>query len=148
MKAVLLIEDDHELRPMIAAYLKEHGCHVIEAEDGEAGLALAHQHRPDIIVCDLLMPRCNGFQVCRTVRGTPELRDAKIVMISGRGYSCGALDGVSEYNLTINSDQTVTCNCQDYEGIGQIGNLKQNSFEEVFFGAKAQQFRDLLRPAV
>ena len=64
--------------------------------------------------------------------------------ISGRGYTCGALDGVSEYNLTINSDQTVTCNCQDYEGIGQIGNLKQNSFEEVFFGAKAQQFRDEL----
>ena len=62
--------------------------------------------------------------------------------LTGRGYSCGALDGVSEYNLTINSDQTVTCNCQDYEGIGQIGNLKQNSFEEVFFGAKAQKFRD------
>lgn len=101
MKAVLLIEDDHELRPMIAAYLKEHGCNVIEAEDGEAGLTLAHQHRPDIIVCDLLMPRCNGFQVCRTVRSTPELRDTKIVMISGRGYSTDKLNaleaGADEY---------------------------------------------------
>jgi uncharacterized Fe-S cluster-containing radical SAM superfamily protein len=62
--------------------------------------------------------------------------------LSGRGYTCGALDGVSEYNITINSDQTVSCNCQDYEGTGQIGDLKKNTFEEVFFGAKAQQFRE------
>ena len=62
--------------------------------------------------------------------------------ISGRGYSCAALDGISEYNITINSDQTVTCNCQDYEGIGRIGDLKKNSFEEVFFGPVAQKFRE------
>ena len=61
--------------------------------------------------------------------------------VSGRGYTCGALDGVSEYNITINSDQTISCNCQDYEGTGQIGNLRDNTFEEVFFGAKAQKFR-------
>ena len=101
MKAVLLIEDDNELRPMIAAYLKEHGCNVIEAEDGEAGLKLANEHRPDIIVCDLLMPRCNGFQVCRAVRSTPELRNTKIVMISGRGYATDKLNaleaGADEY---------------------------------------------------
>ena len=62
--------------------------------------------------------------------------------VSGRGYSCAALDGISEYNITINSDQTVTCNCQDYEGIGRIGDLKKNSFEEVFFGPVAQKFRE------
>jgi len=62
--------------------------------------------------------------------------------ISGRGYSCAALDGLSEYNITINSDQTVSCNCQDYETTGQIGSLRTNTFEEVFFGTKAQKFRD------
>ncbi len=101
MKAVLLIEDDSELRPMIAAVLGEHGWKVIEAADGEAGLELAQQHRPDIIVCDLLMPRCNGFQVCRTVRSIPELRETKIVMISGRGYATDKLNaleaGADEY---------------------------------------------------
>lgn len=101
MKAVLLIDDDSELRPMIAAVLGQHGWKVIEAEDGEVGLELAQQHRPDIIVCDLLMPRCNGFQVCRTVRSIPELRDTKIVMISGRGYSTDKLNaleaGADEY---------------------------------------------------
>jgi len=62
--------------------------------------------------------------------------------ITGRGYYCAALQGESEYNLTINSDRTVSCNCQDYEGIGQIGDLRKNTFEEVYFGPAAQKFRD------
>jgi MoaA/NifB/PqqE/SkfB family radical SAM enzyme len=62
--------------------------------------------------------------------------------ISGQKYNCIALAGESEYNITINSDRTVSCNCQDYDGTGHIGDLKQNSFEEIFFGPVAQKFRD------
>ena len=94
MKAVLLIEDDNELRGMIAALLRQNDWNVIEAEDGEAGISLARQHRPDIVVCDLLMPRCNGYQVCRVIRATPDLRDTKIVMISGRGYSTDKMNAL------------------------------------------------------
>jgi MoaA/NifB/PqqE/SkfB family radical SAM enzyme len=64
--------------------------------------------------------------------------------VSGRGYYCNALCGESEYNITINSDRTVSCNCQDYEGKGHIGDLRNNSFEEIFFGPVAQKFRDEL----
>lgn len=64
--------------------------------------------------------------------------------LTGRGYYCGALHGESEYNITINSDRTVSCNCQDYEGIGHIGDLRKNTFEEVFLGPVAQKFRDEL----
>jgi MoaA/NifB/PqqE/SkfB family radical SAM enzyme len=62
--------------------------------------------------------------------------------VTGRGYYCAALHGESEYNITINSDRTVSCNCQDYEGIGHIGDLRKNTFEEVYFGPVAQKFRD------
>jgi MoaA/NifB/PqqE/SkfB family radical SAM enzyme len=64
--------------------------------------------------------------------------------LTGRGYYCGALHGESEYNITINSDRTVSCNCQDYEGVGHIGDLRQSSFEEIFHGPVAQRFRDEL----
>lgn len=101
MKAVLLIEDDDALRPMIAALLENNGWNVLQAEDGEAGLNLARRHKPDMVVCDLLMPRCNGFQVCRAIRANPDLRETKIVMISGRGYltdKINALEaGADEY---------------------------------------------------
>ncbi len=64
--------------------------------------------------------------------------------LSGRGYSCAALDGVSEYNITINSDLTVSCNCQDYDGLGHLGSLREDSFSDVFFGSRSQQFRSEL----
>ena len=101
MKAVLLIEDDDALRPMIAALLEQNGWKVLEAQDGEAGLELAREHRPEVIVCDLLMPRCNGFQVCRSIRASADLRGTKIIMISGRGYSTDKMNaleaGADEY---------------------------------------------------
>lgn len=63
---------------------------------------------------------------------------------SGRGYYCAALHGESEYNITINSDLTVSCNCQDYEGLGHLGDLHKSSFEEVFDGPMARRFREEL----
>lgn len=64
--------------------------------------------------------------------------------ITGQKYVCTVLQGESEYNMTINSDLTVSCNCQDYDGSGHIGDLRKNSFEEIFFGETAQKFRDEL----
>ena len=64
--------------------------------------------------------------------------------IRDSGYYCAALAGESGYNITINSDLTVSCNCQDYDGKGHIGDLRKNSFEEVFFGPIAARFRSEL----
>lgn len=60
---------------------------VFEAADGAVGLSLAFQHRPDVILCDLLMPRVNGYQVCRAVRDHLELRHTKIIVVTGRDYA-------------------------------------------------------------
>jgi len=62
--------------------------------------------------------------------------------LTGQKYYCHALAGEAEYDITINSDLTVSCNCQDYDGSGHIGDLRKNSFEEIFFGPVAGQFRD------
>src|SRR5215213_5805992 len=64
--------------------------------------------------------------------------------LKGQRFSCRALAGESEYNLTINCDLTVSCNCQDYNGSGHIGDLNKNSFEDVFFGPVAARFREQL----
>ncbi|MDB6123822.1 MAG: Radical domain protein [Pedosphaera sp.] len=62
--------------------------------------------------------------------------------LRGQAFYCEVLHGHGEYNLTINSDSTVSCNCQDYDGSGHIGDLNKNSFEEVFFGPVSQNFRE------
>ncbi|EEF57433.1 radical SAM/SPASM domain-containing protein [Pedosphaera parvula] len=64
--------------------------------------------------------------------------------LKGQTFYCEVLHGHAEYNLTINSDSTVSCNCQDYDGSGHIGDLNKNTFEEVFFGPVAQDLRKTL----
>lgn len=59
-------------------------------------------------------------------------------------FYCRAIQGESDYNICINSDLTVSCNCQDYDGLGQIGDLRESTFEEIFRGSKAQAFREAL----
>jgi uncharacterized Fe-S cluster-containing radical SAM superfamily protein len=59
-------------------------------------------------------------------------------------FYCAALSGESNYNICINADMTVSCNCQDYTGAGIIGDLRRESLEEVFASPRAHRFRQSL----
>src|SRR3954471_24633623 len=99
MPTVLLIEDDDESRRATSELFAREHWTVLQAGDGEAGIELALKHRPDVILCDLLMPKANGFQVCRAIR--QQLQPTKIIVISGRDYGvdrASALEaGADEY---------------------------------------------------
>lgn len=64
--------------------------------------------------------------------------------LAGRAYYCKALQGESDYNICINSDLTVSCNCRDYDGCGHIGDLRHETLEEIFGGAPARKLRESL----
>ena len=102
MKTVLIIDDDRSLRSTLGSWLSASGWDVLEAKDGEEGLNLARQHRPDVVLCDLLMPRCNGFQVCRSLRSHKDsLAHTKIIVTTGSGYATDKINafeaGADEY---------------------------------------------------
>jgi phosphoribosyl 1,2-cyclic phosphodiesterase/CheY-like chemotaxis protein len=101
MPRVLIIEDDANSRRVIADLFTREDWKVLEADDGDAGLELALRDRPELILCDLLMPKSNGFQVCRTIR--EQLQPTKIIVVSGRDYGVdrtSALQaGADEYLL-------------------------------------------------
>lgn len=102
MKKVLIIEDSPSLRILLTEWLKDDGWQVLEADDGDSGLELARKHRPEVIICDLLMPRFNGYQVCRALRGdTSWPHRPKIVVTTASDYPAdrqNALDaGADEY---------------------------------------------------
>ncbi len=65
---VLLVEDDDDLREMLALNLERHGYEVEQATDGEQGLEIAREVRPDMVVLDLMLPKLDGRQVCRLIR--------------------------------------------------------------------------------
>src|SRR2546421_4739561 len=88
MKTVLLIDDDHAFRTTLTELLKTQGWDVFEAADGEQGLNIALQKRPDVVVCDLLMPRCNGFQFCRSIKSQRAfLPNIRVIVGSGSNYA-------------------------------------------------------------
>jgi phosphoribosyl 1,2-cyclic phosphodiesterase/CheY-like chemotaxis protein len=88
MKTVLLMDGDRSARQLLARSLKKHGWKVLQADDGEEGLALVDKHRPDAIVCDMLLPRCNGFQLSRQLRErTDETAKTPIVITSSSQYA-------------------------------------------------------------
>jgi len=86
MRTVLLIDDDELCRSPAAEMLRRAEWEVIEAADGQSGIELALRHRPDVILCDLMMPRLNGYQVCRTARAHHELRNTRIIIVTGRDF--------------------------------------------------------------
>jgi phosphoribosyl 1,2-cyclic phosphodiesterase/ActR/RegA family two-component response regulator len=95
MKTVLLIDDDESFRSLLEDLLKAHGWNVLQAEDGESGLRVALQHKPEVVVCDLLMPRCNGFQFCRSLNANrASLPATKIVVSSGSGYAVDRINAM------------------------------------------------------
>src|SRR6266516_879447 len=84
MPRVLIIEDDAESRRALAGLFTREDWKVLQANDGDAGLELALRNRPELILCDLLMPKSNGFQVCRSIR--QQLQSTKIIVVSNRDY--------------------------------------------------------------
>ena len=84
MKTILLVDDDAQLRSMFSLALARKGYHVIEANSGVEGLALARKHLPDLIVSDIGMPGGDGSTLLNEIRRDPELRFRQVVLITGR----------------------------------------------------------------
>jgi phosphoribosyl 1,2-cyclic phosphodiesterase/CheY-like chemotaxis protein len=84
MPTVLLIEDDAEGRKRIGRLFARHEWNVLEADDGAQGMEIAFAQKPEAIICDLLLPKLSGLQVCRALR--EKLTSTKIIITAGRHY--------------------------------------------------------------
>ncbi|MGH6994420.1 MAG: ATP-binding response regulator, partial [Stellaceae bacterium] len=101
---ILLVDDDVVVRSLIRATLEVDGYEIIEAADGEEGLALYEARRPQLLVADVVMPRMDGFALCRELRGRKESAYLPILMATGlddvpsitKAYDAGATDFISK----------------------------------------------------
>lgn len=84
-RTVVLIDDEQELVEMLTQTLELRGFEVHSANSGKPGLELVKAVRPDVIICDLMMPGMSGLEVCRQLRSDPETKDTPIVVISALG---------------------------------------------------------------
>ena len=68
MKKILTVEDEPELRQLLASYLINEGYTVIEAEDGVAAIGLFEREKPDLVILDIMIPKIDGYGVCEFVK--------------------------------------------------------------------------------
>ena len=81
---VLVIDDSNTIRRSAEIFLKQGGCEVVLAEDGFDALAKISDHQPDLIFCDILMPRLDGYQTCAIIKRNPKFSGVPVIMLSSK----------------------------------------------------------------
>ena len=82
---ILTVDDTPENLEILRMRLEAQGYQVVEAADGEEGLARARELKPDLILLDINMPRMSGLEVCRVLKADPATAGIKIVMLTASG---------------------------------------------------------------
>ncbi|RZT95185.1 response regulator [Rivibacter subsaxonicus] len=81
---VLVIDDSNTIRRSAEIFLKQGGYTVMLAEDGFDALAKVSDHEPDLIFCDILMPRLDGYQTCAIIKRNPKFAGVPVIMLSSK----------------------------------------------------------------
>jgi len=102
-KNILIIEDEADIREMVRLRLKKEGHDVLVADSGEAGLAVALERRPDLILLDLMLPIMSGFEVLRKIKAERTIARTPIIIVSARGEESDVVVG-----LELGADDYVT----------------------------------------
>lgn len=100
---VLVIEDEANIAELVRYNLEREGFQVIVAQNGEEGLRLVGQHRPDVVLLDLLLPKLDGLEVCRRLRQAEATRATPIIILTAKASEADKVSG-----LELGADDYVT----------------------------------------
>jgi twitching motility two-component system response regulator PilG len=81
---VMVIDDSNTIRRSAEIFLVQAGCQVLLAEDGFDALSKIADHQPDIIFCDIMMPRLDGYQTCALIKKNTRFRTTPVIMLSSK----------------------------------------------------------------
>ena len=123
---VLVIDDSNTIRRSAEIFLKQGGHEVLLAEDGFDALSKVNDYHPDLIFCDILMPRLDGYQTCAIIKRNTRFSEVPIVMLSSKDgvfdKARGRMVGSQDYlTKPFTKDQLL----QTGQGLGSIQQRKQ-----------------------
>jgi two-component system, cell cycle response regulator DivK len=125
-KKILVVEDNEQNRILMRQILTYHGYEVLEAADGAAGLKMARERMPDLILLDLQMPVMGGFAVIAELRNTPVLSKLKVIAVTSF-----AMKGDREKALEAGFDEYVTKPIDTRKFVELVKNIIPNSGVET-----------------
>ena len=98
---VMVIDDSNTIRKSAEIFLTQAGALVVLAEDGFDALAKINDHQPDVVFCDILMPRLDGYQTCALIKKNPKFGATPVIMLSSKDglfdRARGRMVGSDEY---------------------------------------------------
>jgi two-component system, cell cycle response regulator DivK len=100
-KRILVVEDTEDNRQILRDLLTAAGYELIEAVDGEAGVAMAAEHKPDLVLMDIQLPAIDGYEATRRIKANPELKHIPVI-------------AVTSYALSGDEEKTRTAGCDGY----------------------------------
>ncbi|NTW58544.1 MAG: response regulator [Nitrospirae bacterium] len=100
-KKILIADDNQNIRDALTYLLEDEGYELLLAKDGAETLRKVRDLRPDILFLDIMMPEINGYDVCRTIKADPLLKDTYVIMLTAKGQVAeqerGKEVGANEY---------------------------------------------------
>lgn len=102
-KKILIVEDNGDNRELLVKILKPIGCQIIEAVDGEEALQKASAERPDLILMDISIPKIDGYEVTRRLRGQQDFKNIPIIALTAH-----AMKGDREKALQVGCDDYIS----------------------------------------
>ena len=100
-KKVLVVDDSPTDLQMLTTLLKKQGYEVVTAVDGEDAIVKANESHPPVVVLDIILPKKNGFQVCRQLKTQTETSGIKVILVSSKNQESdkfwGMKQGADEY---------------------------------------------------
>lgn len=95
MKTILIIEDQPDMRENLVTILSMEGYEALQAPDGERGIALALEEKPDLILCDVMMPGMDGHEVLAVMRRSPSIGGTPFIFLTARGEKQDLREGMN-----------------------------------------------------
>lgn len=94
MKRVLIVEDESAIADLVSQALRIHGFETRIAPDGDEGLSLIYDLKPDVVVLDLMLPKMDGWEICRRVKNDSQVSKIPILMLTARRAERDAVEGL------------------------------------------------------
>ena len=95
-QTILVVDDERDLLDLIENKMKKEGFKVLKAENGEEGISKAKEHRPDLILLDIMMPKMDGLEAVEIMRKDDDLKKTPIIFLTARSDEKTEIDGLNK----------------------------------------------------